>query len=231
MLGAIQRRITELYDVQIGAEVEDFLCDEEFARALGGDEAARRGEVLFVVEQADGARVALFLDAAAREADEGGWLAGPERFRACCLAAEGVSHFVYVAFRADHALAVSELELELQAEIDKWVLGLIAAFPDGLGSVLATGVAATLAAGQGIGLVALRDRSRRLRARLFSEAAFLDEAGTERGDRYRAAHRLAARYAERLERRFVATGQFDGLARELRRFYRLGLREKLERIR
>jgi hypothetical protein len=206
MLARLQRRITELYDLELAVDVEDFLCDEETARSLGGEDATRRGEVLFVVEEEDGARVALFVDARDRR-----------RFSGWCRAAEGVSHFVYVAFRADHALEVSELELELQAEIDKWALGLF-------------GSGGAALAGRGAGLVALRDRSRRLRARLFARAAYLDEEGTERGDRYRDAVRFASRYAQALETEHVARGRMDELSRELRRFYRLGLREKLERI-
>ena len=38
-------------------------------------------------------------------------------------AAEGVSHFVYVAWNAGHDKPVTLLELELQAEVDKYVLG------------------------------------------------------------------------------------------------------------
>src|SRR6185436_2609568 len=37
--------------------------------------------------------------------------------------AEGVSHFVYVAWNAGHDKPVTLLELELQAEVDKYVLG------------------------------------------------------------------------------------------------------------
>ena len=36
-------------------------------------------------------------------------------------ALEGVSHFMYLAWNAGHDRAVSLLELELQAEIDKYV--------------------------------------------------------------------------------------------------------------
>ncbi|MCZ7687216.1 MAG: hypothetical protein M5U28_54165 [Sandaracinaceae bacterium] len=43
------------------------------------------------------------------------------------------------------------------------------------------------------------------------------------------AHRAAARYAARLEERFVDAGRLDELWAELRRFYRLGARQKLER--
>jgi hypothetical protein len=109
-------------------------------------------------------------------------------------------------FRASNDTPVTQLELELQAEVDKYATGLLA--------------------GNGVGLIA--GRSRALRQRLFTEARFLDDAGTEEGDRYRLATRLAARYTASLEARFIERGDLEAFARELRRFYRLGPREKIE---
>ena len=205
----IQRALAELYDLPLDSDVRDFVCDAETASSLAGEDAVARREVLIVVEDETGTRVGLYLDPAALDAaeDPGSWT--DARFAEACLAAEGVSHFVYLSFRAEHAQSVSELELELQAEVDKYALGLLA--------------------GQGVG--AIRERSRLMRRRLFTEVRFVDEAGSERGERYRAAHELAARYAARLEQEFVDRGDLRALARELRRFYRLGCREKLERIR
>ncbi|AKF06234.1 hypothetical protein [Sandaracinus amylolyticus] len=220
MLTRIQHRLATLYDVELEVDVEDFVCDEETARSLGGDDAMRRGEVLFVVPDESGARVALFVEPGARALAGDAWMADGARFRGACLATEGVSHFVYLAFRADHEIAVSELELELQAEIDKWALGVLAPLEE----------LAHPMRGRGAALIALRDRSRRLRERLFTGARFLDPAGSERGDRYRAAVRLASRYARELEAARIDRGDLDGLTRELRRFYRLGAREKIERI-
>jgi hypothetical protein len=57
----------------------------------------------------------------------------------------------------------------------------------------------------------------------------LDAPGTERAERYRAATRLAARYTQSLERAHVERGDLRGLVTELRRFYRLGFAEKLDR--
>lgn len=221
-LATLQARLSELYDLEQAASVDDFVCDEEVARALGGEDAPLRGEVLFVLPEDEGAQVALFLEPSARHPRSDGWFDGASNFRACCLAAEGVSHFVYLAFRAEHQQHVSELELELQAEIDKWVLGLFAPFRDF--------DHARLLAGRGVGAIAFRDRSRALRDRLFAGMRFIDEPGTERGDRYRTASRLGARYAQILEEELVARGDIGALMRELRRFYRLGSREKLERI-
>jgi hypothetical protein len=52
----------------------------------------------------------------------------------------------------------------------------------------------------------------------------------ESSERYHEASRLANRYCGWLESRFLKHRSRDGLAREMRRFWRLGQREKLETI-
>jgi hypothetical protein len=120
-----------------------------------------------------------------------------------CQLIEGVSHFVYIAERARAEREATQLELELQAEIDKWV-------------VLAASVAAFDDA-----------KSRALRERLYERVAFTHDAHPERGERYRVANDLARRYVRRLEREYVVARRFDGMRDELRRFYRHGQEEKL----
>lgn len=221
MIAAWSARLSSLYDLSLELDARAFLCDLETARALGADDAEHRREVLLVHHDAGTTHVSLYVDPRALAlAGDRGWLGARERFEACCLAAEGLSHLVYVAFRDQHLGEVSELELELQAEIDKYALALLAPWPD----------PSQLLSGRGAPLVQLRDRSRRLRERLFAAPEFLDAPGTEQGDRYRTANRFAARYAKDLEARLIGRGRLDELARELRRFYRLGLREKLERL-
>jgi hypothetical protein len=198
MLRRLQRELEALYDLPLGPDVEQFVCDEAEARAIAGDAVTARREALIVVERGEDVSVGLYVDPALREG---------AHFDAVCVLAEGVSHFVYLEFRSCRGREVSELELELQAEVDKYALALVRD-PSGR----------------------LSSRSRRLRRRLFERAAFLDPEGTERGERYRLASRVAASYARFLERRFVDGGDLDALARELRRFYRLGEREKLARV-
>jgi hypothetical protein len=84
--------------------------------------------------------------------------------------AEGVSHFLYLVERARVNLPVTQLELELQAEVDKFVLS------------LARGTAS----------------APELFDRLFENPSFLHDAGTEAGERYRMAHQLAARFVSRV---------------------------------
>ncbi len=199
MLRRLQRELEALYDLPLGPDVEQFVCGEDEARALAGDAITARHEALIVVEGEEDVSVGLYVSAALQSL--------PARFEAACALAEGVSHFVYVAFRSLRGRAVSELELELQAEVDKYALALVRDPAPRLSS-----------------------RSRRLRRRLFEGPAYLDPEGSERGERYRRASRVASAYARYLERRFVDAGDLGALARELRRFYRLGEDEKLAHV-
>ncbi|MGB0680626.1 MAG: hypothetical protein ACPGUV_13295 [Polyangiales bacterium] len=218
----MQLQLQQIYDVTSDVDVVDFLCDADFAAALVGD-AVEREELLLVHSDAEGTAVALYLHAAVL--DEAPSLPHPElpppRFAAACLATEGVSHFLYLHFRAQHDHRLRELELELQAEVDKY--------------------AAPLLAGWGVGLVqaknrtqsrrATKHRSQKLRQRLFADVRFRDAEDSPPGARYRLAHRLAARYAALLESHYVTRADQRGLLRELRRFYRLGQEGKLRRVR
>lgn len=205
MLTRIQAVLGELYDVALDGCVTQFLCGQELLEALEREDEAHRGELLLVLEDDEGVHVGLYLDPKVLERLE------EERpdFQAVSLATEGVSHLMYLSFRADNEETVTQLELELQAEVDKYAAGLLA--------------------GHGVGLI--KERSRALRERLYDDVRFIDDAHTAEGERYRIATRAAARYTARLESDFVARGRIRELLQELRRFYRLGAREKLERAR
>ncbi len=100
---------------------------------------------------------------------------------------------------------MSALELELQAEVDKYVVCLLA---DG-------GAPAS---------------SPRWRRRLFEDFELEPDLDADERDRYRAAHDGARRDSASLERRFVTRGGTLDMLAELRRFYRLPLGQKLDHI-
>jgi hypothetical protein len=124
-----------------------------------------------------------------------------------CQIIEGVSHFVYVVERARMGRAATQLELEVQAEVDKWV-------------VLAASIRSFDA-----------HRSAKLRARLYEDFVFLhdetSEAGRELAERYRVANDVAHRFVRRLERDFVGRARFGELHAELWRFFHIGQEGKL----
>ena len=115
---------------------------------------------------------------------------------------EGVSHFVLVVERIRVGRPTSQLELELQAEVDKLVLiqHCLQALPQHQP----------------------QHQSQHLHHKLYGEVRFLHPAGSEQGDRYRLANRLAARFTRRLGR--MSSGERRAL---LRRFYRMDLSEKI----
>jgi len=111
---------------------------------------------------------------------------------------EGVSHFVYLVERARTGLPATQLELELQAEVDKFVM---------------LGMGARQA-----------DRRTRLELHtlLYERVEFLHPESSEAGHRYRFANELAARFTARL---LDAEAQSARLL--LQRFYRAGQSDKI----
>jgi hypothetical protein len=211
LLRELQRRLAGLYDAPAEHDVYDFLItDAAHAAALQGAEAAPpTDEQLLVLEDEDGVGISLYLDRAVIER-----LAARCPLQSLsehnlgdfCTALEGVSHFHYFVWSAGMARHVSLLELELQAEVDKYASAL---------------------------QLMLQQRDGRfpgeLFERLFDRARFLPHLPPQERTRYEEAHRFAARFCRRLEERFLRRRQArpDALLAELRNFYRLGRHAKL----
>jgi hypothetical protein len=187
----IQAALCRTYGIDDAPAVDDFIrpCDGEIER-----------EVVLVRENEDGVEVAVHLPPAALD---GRATLG---FDEVCQVIEGVSHFVFLVERARRELPLTQLELELQAEVDKYVV-----FVHDL---------------QDVRRFEPR-RAARVRAKLFEAVSYVDPPGTEKGDRYRLANDLAARFAGMLDERFARRGRFEQLMHALRKFYAAGQYEKI----
>jgi hypothetical protein len=205
-LARVQRGLEALYRVDTGVTVDDFMIDEPTRDGLVPSRRPR--EQLLVCEEAGEMSLALFIDPAAlsnlAQHDPGNRL-GEHNLGDFLLAVEGVSHFIYAIWCARAERPVTQLELELQAEVDKYV------------TCLLTSGTATY-------------QSEVLRRRLFVDAEYEPDLDGDERDRYRAANDNAHRYAAWLESTFVATRRIPEMLGELRRFYREGLAAKLARI-
>lgn len=205
-LERVQRGLEALYRVDTGVAVMDFVVGRELRDALV---AARRPREQLLVCEHDGAlELALFVDPAVLAnlaAHDPARALGDHNLGDFLLAVEGVSHFVYASWCARGERPISQLELELQAEVDKYVTCLLTAAPE----------------------VAI---SSALRRRLFGDVAYDDGLDGDEHARYRAANDNAQRYARWLEQAFVAPRRIPEMLAELRRFYRLGLAAKLATI-
>ena len=216
LLTRLQGLISGIYDVSVAHDVYDFLVTDR--RHLPA--AVREGETdeeLIVAQPAAGDQdgevgMSLYLDPAMLERlaladpmvrlDEGNvadyW-----------TALEGVSHFLYLAWNAGHDRPVSLLELEMQAEVDKYVASywlMREQWPERFPTELLS--------------------------LLFERTRIDPRLARGRESMYRAASRYAEKFCRRLEQSLRdARGESSGaVLAELRRFYRLTNMRKMAHI-
>ncbi|HKT71558.1 MAG TPA: hypothetical protein VJQ47_01600 [Steroidobacteraceae bacterium] len=213
ILKRLQDLIGDIYDVRISHDVYDFLVTDrrnlpQVVRETPTDEEL----IVAQPECGSDVGVSLYLDPAVLER-----LGRADPMESLhhgnvadyCTALEGVSHFLYLAWNAGHDKPVSLLELEMQAEVDKYVASY---------------------------WLLRRQFPRRFPAellRLLFERTRIDPrlAGAREG-----LYREASRYAEKFCRRLAnslngarESAQREILA-ELRRFYRLTNARKVAHI-
>ena len=204
--GRVQRGLEDLYRVATDVAVEDFMIDAPTRDGSVGERRPR--EQLLCVEEGGEMSLALFVDPHAlanlAQHDPSDQL-GDHNLGDFLLVVEGVSHFIYAVCCARAERRVSQLELELQAEVDKYVTCLLVTDPE-------------------------QRQSAEWRKRLFAEPLYDDDLDADERDRYRAANDNANRYAAFLETEFVARRRIPEMLGHLRRFYRDGLAAKLSSI-
>jgi len=213
VLNRLQLALQHTYDVDIPHRVEDFLFhDRELATRMAGQGAvAPVPEQLFMVQDGRDINVSLYIERQVsqrlRHDDPVEHLHGGN-LHDFLLALEGVSHFLYLAWNAGHEKVITLLEMELQAEVDKFV----------------TALSLCREQGEPHSVEALLRH-------LFGPLRLRKDLNTHQRERYAAAHHYGARYCEALAARLE--GRPPGvptLHAELRRFYRMGQAQKLAHI-
>lgn len=171
----LQRAIEALYRIQSSEEVADFCLDAEHALELLGPDSLRgRREVLLVAQDPEEPAVGLYVsEEVLIHAERFLGVPRPEHMDAFCVALEGVSHFVYLLYAQAQDRPVSLFELELQAELDKFLLLRLSHPVPGLLS------------------------------QLFENFRLADRLEAAEQARYSTANRNARRYALWLERKFA----------------------------
>lgn len=216
VLAEMQALLARLYDAPVEHDVCDFLITDSRNLELRSGGRCVTDEQLVIVEPAaadeGSVRLALYVDAAVIAR-----LHAANPF-ACldagnladfCTAFEGVSHFHYVAWSIGRERAVSLLELELQAEVDKYAGALSLLTEQRAGRYPAT-----------------------LHRALFERVRFVPGLDREQLGRYRLANGQAAKFCRRLDERYLLRRRVraENWLGALRRFYRLDQRGKLSQI-
>jgi hypothetical protein len=213
ILKRLQDFIGDIYDVRIAHDVYDFLVTDRQRLPIEARTHGPTDEELIVAQPAEGElAMSLYLDPQLLERLD---RADPmERLHDGNVAdywtaLEGVSHFMYLAWNAGHDKPVSLLELEMQAEVDKYV------------------------ASYWLMRRQLPDRFPAELLRILFERTRIDpRLAAGRESLYREASRYAQMFCTRLERSLRgARGRSQAeVLTELRRFYRLTNARKVAHI-
>ena len=204
ILTRLQELIGGIYDLAVGYDVCDFLVTDR--ACLPAEVRTRSGAEDLIVAQPGGAdeeiAMSLYLDPGLLERlgrEDPMVRLHDGNVADWWTALEGVSHFLYLAWNASYDRPVSLLELEMQAEVDKYVAS----------------------------YWLMRRQSpehfpAELRRLLFERTRIESRLADGREDLYRHASRYAERFCRRLEQLLhgVRCGAEDEVLAELRRFYR-----------
>ncbi|MGH8659404.1 MAG: hypothetical protein ACREV4_13275 [Gammaproteobacteria bacterium] len=191
--------------------MDDFLVTDPYLlRQMVHPAECQTKEKLLVLEEGDNLNLALYLDAEIMSLlgrDDPILQLHDGNLPEYLLALEGVSHFLYLTYHAARSRGISLFELELQAEIDKYV------------------ATAALLSQQHGGRVPVQ-----LHQWLFEKPHFDERLTGAQLDRYRDANRYAGKYCLALERQYLKDKRGSGFSTELIRFYRMSRGEKIRRI-
>ena len=203
--------LSRVYGIEHTLDVHDFLVtDGQLLEQLETDQSIRPNtEKLLICQSEDEVGMTLYLDAELLERlasmDPRQHL-GHWNLADFWAVLEGLSHFNYVAWNAAADKTVTLMELELQAEVDKYIGA----------RILSEQQQTSLGAG--------------VYRRLFEDPRFDEDLNPAELSRYRNASLYAARFCRSLEARFGGSDFLPAVLSELRTFYRLPQPEKVGHI-
>lgn len=208
-LDYFQQHLQSIYDIDITHRAHDFLITDQILANLlsGSQQDTQSRERLLVAESHDGMDLSLYISAEVMQSYEKATpkqLLQQGQFDEFCLTLEGVSHFLYLIWRANRDRDVTLFDMELQAEIDKFIF--LHAMNDDFYST------------DNIGNL------------LFEQHSYEKNLTVDERARYERANYFAGKYCFGLKRQYQLDELNNDLLNELRRFYRFGREEKLRYI-
>jgi hypothetical protein len=210
MLSDLQKQLSDIYQVEPGYDVRDFLItDRTLATMIGGASLIpNTEESVLLSEDDEGVALSVYLDRqllGRLDRDNPLQSLKASRLNDLWTVLEGVSHFNYLVWSASRDRSVTLLELEMQAEVDKFIsTWLIAEGQDEC------------------------EFMNRLHGWLFDRVHFRPELDDDAHERYRTANNYAARFCHGLMQKL--RNDCEQTLTELRRFYRLTQPDKISHI-
>lgn len=213
LIEQIQTQLESLYGIGLPQRAGDFLIGREEALNYWarGEEKKIPKELFFVRKpEDDTVEIALFLDIQLLhnlKRNDPLVSVNDKNLSDFLILIEGVSHFVYFLWKAHREVPITKLELELQAEIDKFLMLYFFLKSDSEPGM-----------------------TFELFERLFEDFHLMGELSIEDRRRYLTASSLACRYCYQILKKFVGLGQVKALIEEIRYFYCLRQEDKIKHI-
>ncbi len=218
----MQEALELRYDLTLPCQVTPFVShDHDFVRQLTG-ETRIPPEMLLVREDTGNLDITLFLEQSLIDSTSGSNANhhSSKQFDAYCTILEGVSHFVYLVWNAQYGRQVKPIEMELQAEVDKFVFS----------ALEKSDHAMTASHPQSRHQSRPKSKHQFLFNSLFRQVKYIHVPGTEMHHRYTVANKFAEQYCGWLSCHFQFTVGDPMLYAELARFYRMNAAAKFEHI-
>ncbi len=216
MLSAIQKIIEKIYGVETFLNVEDYVIEEPLSCSqrpqprLKICSPSSKG-CLFISQNEDDLEIAVYINRETVSNLKGRNVLQDfhrKNISDFFLATEEVSHFVYAVWSAIHRRQITILEMELQAEVDKYITAILYS-----GSI-------------NKGKIPARD----IKRCLFEDSILQPDLQLDEKERYKNANRLAMNYCHHLESNYLKKNDLPSMMRDIRHFYRLGQNGKISRI-
>jgi len=215
LLKKIQKQLETIYQLPGDLSIVDFLINQEVLEKLKEKQHHltnihnRKGLMLLFPEGGE-LRLAIYLhDQVLNNLHRHNPFLGlnEQNIHDFCIMTEEVSHFLYTIWRVRHRIQMTKLELELQAEVDKFII---------------------------CNLYRLNHEthfnSLFLKQLLFETFSLEKDLTSESKNRYSTANKFALHYCHFLENHFIKKALFLQMFEEIRRFYRLGQTDKISHI-
>ena len=215
LLKKIQQQFETIYQLPQYLSIEDFLINQETLERLKEQQCSlptilNRKGLMLLLSEGEALSLAIYLhDQVIHNLHKHDPFLGlnENNIHDFCIMAEEVSHFLYTTWRARKSIQMTKLELELQAEVDKFV---ICTFYRSNHRACINNLS--------------------LKELLFETFSLEKDLPIESQQRYSTASKLALHYCHFLESRFIKKGLFPQMMGEIRRFYRLGQTDKISHI-
>lgn len=215
LLKKIQQQFETIYQLPRDLSIEDFLINQETLERLKVQpgslpNALNHKGLMLLFPEGDELRLAIYLHKhIMNNLHKHNPILGlnEKNINAFCTMAEEVSHFLYTTWKARYSIQMTMLELELQAEVDKFIICTFYCLNH-----------------------ESRVNSLPLKELLFETFSLEKDLPLESKNRYSTASKLALHYCHFLENHFIKKTLFSQMIEEIRMFYRLGQTDKISHI-